>query len=361
MEQSSGISYRKLAWCNTWYLRDETLKQAFSAIVDYHHNLPLSQYWGGGTLSSSDGQRFPVSVKSRKARPLPKYFGYGKGLAFYTWTSDQLSQYGAKVIVPTKDAAYVLDEILDNETELDILEHTVDTAGHTDRVSGAFDLLGLVFSPRLKDISDQTLYRFPSTDMSNFESLRNRVRNVINEKLILEHWDDLLRLAGSLKLGWVSASLLLQKLQGISNKNKISAALQEYGRISKTINILKCYVNENHRRKIGRQLNKGEALHSLRSSIFHANKARIRRRHEDEQLNQANCLNLVTNAVVVWNTVYMEAVIKQLRSEGMEVMEEDIRHLWPTRYDHINMHGKFLFNVDQERNRKGLRELRRKN
>jgi len=105
MEQSSGISYRKLAWCNTWYLRDETLKQAFSAIVDYHHNLPLSQYWGGGTLSSSDGQRFPVSVKSRKARPLPKYFGYGKGLAFYTWTSDQLSQYGAKVIVPTKDAA----------------------------------------------------------------------------------------------------------------------------------------------------------------------------------------------------------------------------------------------------------------
>ena len=361
MEQSSGISYRKLAWCNTWYIREETLKQAFSAIVDYHHNLPLSQYWGGGTLSSSDGQRFPVSVKSRKARPLPKYFGYGKGLAFYTWTSDQLSQYGAKVIVPTKDAAYVLDEILDNETELDILEHTVDTAGHTDRVSGAFDLLGLVFSPRLKDISDQTLYRFPSTDMSNSDSLRNRIKGVINEKLILEHWDDLLRLAGSLKLGWVSASLLLQKLQAISSKNKISAALQEYGRISKTINILKCYVNENHRRKIGRQLNKGEALHSLRSSIFHANKARIRRRHEDEQLNQANCLNLVTNAVVVWNTVYMEAVIKQLRSEGMEVMEEDIRHLWPTRYEHINMYGKFLFNVDEEINRKGLRKLRRTN
>jgi hypothetical protein len=65
--------------------------------------------------------------------------------------------------------------------------------------------------------------------------------------------------------------------------------------------------------------------------------------------------------VIVWNTVYMEAVIKQLRSEGMEVREEDIRHLWPTRYRHINMHGKFLFNVDEEINRKGLRELRRTN
>jgi TnpA family transposase len=217
-----------------------------------------------------------------------------------------------------------------------------------------------VFSPRLKDISDQTLYRFPSTDMSNFDILSSRIKGIINEKLILEHWDDLLRLAGSLKLGWVSASLLLQKLQATS-KNKISAALQEYGRISKTINILECYVNENHRRKIGRQLNKGEALHSLRSSIFHANRARIRLRHENEQLNQANCLNIVTNAVVVWNTVYMEAVIKQLQSEGMQISEEDIQHLWPTRYEHINMHGKFLFNVDEELNRKGLRKLRRTN
>jgi TnpA family transposase len=48
----------------------------------------------------------------------------------------------------------------------------------------------------LKDISDQTLYRFPSTDMSNSESLINRVKHVINDKLILEYWDDLLRLAG---------------------------------------------------------------------------------------------------------------------------------------------------------------------
>jgi hypothetical protein len=36
------------------------------------------------------------------------------------------------------------------------------------------------------------------------------------------------------------------------------------------------------------------------------------------------------------------------RNEGMEISEEDIRRLWPTRYEHINVHGKFLFNVDEE-------------
>jgi TnpA family transposase len=50
-----------------------------------------------------------------------------------TRSSDQFSQYGTKVISSTvRDATYVLDAILDNETDLTILEHTTDTAGYTD-------------------------------------------------------------------------------------------------------------------------------------------------------------------------------------------------------------------------------------
>ena len=115
---------------------------------NFQHRQPMSRHWGGGTLSSSDGQRFPVSGKVRNATALPRYFGYGKGVTFYTWTSDQFSQYGTKVIPATvRDATYVLDEILDNETELTILEHTTDTAGYTELVFALFDLLGLQFSP----------------------------------------------------------------------------------------------------------------------------------------------------------------------------------------------------------------------
>jgi hypothetical protein len=74
MEDITGISYRKLAWCTTWYIREDTLKPAFSKIINYQHKLPFAKNWGCGTLSSSDGQRLPVSVKTRHAKPLPKYF-----------------------------------------------------------------------------------------------------------------------------------------------------------------------------------------------------------------------------------------------------------------------------------------------
>ena len=104
------------------------------------------------------------------------YFGYGEGVTFYTWTSDQLSQYGIKVSPSTiRDATYVLDEILNNETELPILEHTTDTAGFTDLIFALFDLLGLRFSPRLRDIGALTLYRLESTDLSHFPKLKDQV------------------------------------------------------------------------------------------------------------------------------------------------------------------------------------------
>ena len=43
MAQSTELSYRQLVWCTTWYLREETLKAAFTTLVNYHHQLPLSQ------------------------------------------------------------------------------------------------------------------------------------------------------------------------------------------------------------------------------------------------------------------------------------------------------------------------------
>jgi TnpA family transposase len=359
MAEVSDLSYRKLAWCTTWHLREETLREANNRIVNFQYHQPLAKKWGGGTLSSSDGQRFPVSVKSAQAVSLPRYFGYGQGLTFYTWTSDQHSQYGTKPTPSTvRDATYVLDEILDNETELEIQEHTTDTAGFTEIVFALFDLLGLQFSPRLRDLGDQQLYRMDRT--IKYDHIQPLLKGKINRELIVRHWDDLLRVAGSLKLGWVTASLLIGKLQSSPRRNALAHALQEYGKLNKTIFILRYLQSEEHQRRVGRQINKGEALHALRRFIFFANEGQIRKRQREEQFNQANCLNLVTNAVVAWNTVYMAAVIEQLKAEGHTVNDEDVAHLSPARYSHINPYGKYRFNVEEVMRRKGLRPLRKR-
>ena len=358
MQRMSGLTYRKMAWFSTWYLREETLKAAFSELVNFHSRLPLAALWGGGTLSSSDGQRFPVSVKTRNAVSVPRYFGYGRGLTYYTWTSDQYSQFGTKVVPTTiRDATYVLDEILDNETELTILEHTTDTAGYTDLVFGLFDLLGMQFSPRLADLAGKTLYCI--NKKIKYKNINSLITGKINLELISRHWDELLRIAGSLKQGYVTASLLISKLQSPQQKNALTKALQEWGKLNETIFILKYLQSPEYQKKITVQLNKGEALHALRRDLFIANEGKIRRRDQEDQLNQAACLNLVVNAITVWNTVYMQAVLEQLKNEGYEIKEEDVKNLSPARSEHINMYGKYYFNIEEGLKRKELRELRK--
>lgn len=88
------------------------------------------------------------------------------------------------------------------------------------------------------------------------------------------------------------------------------------------------------------QLNKGESLHSLREFLFFAHRGKIQRKQEEEQVHQSTCLNLLTNAVIAWNTVYMAAAIDRHRIDGHSVQETDLGHPSPCRYEHINPYGK---------------------
>jgi Tn3 transposase DDE domain len=124
------------------------------------------------------------------------------------------------------------------------------------------------------------------------------------------------------------------------------------------LHIMHWYANTEDRRRILRQLNKGEALHDLRSALVIANKGHLRHPRGEVLAHQASCLNLVTNAVIVWNTVYMAAVVEQLQQEGYPVQEGDLAHIWPTRYAHLNVYGKYHFNLEEALGRQGLRPLR---
>jgi len=112
------------------------------------------------------------------------------------------------------------------------------------------------------------------------------------------------------------------------------------------------------RQRIRAQLNKGEKLHDLRKFLFFAREGMVTEKYEEGQGNQAACLNLLTNAVIVWNTVYMQAALDALRRAGYPIQEEDLVHLWPTRFAHVHRYGKYEFNVEAARTRAGLRPLK---
>ena len=104
----------------------------------------------------------------------------------------------------------------------------------------------------------------------------------IDRQLIVEHWDEMLRVAGSLKRGWVTASLFIGKLRSFPEPNRLLQALQEYGRLVKTLFILRYLNQEDYRRRINRQLNRGESIHALRRFLMFARQGELRKRQQDE-------------------------------------------------------------------------------
>lgn len=97
-------------------------------------------------------------------------------------------------------------------------------------------LLGFRFAPRLRDMSDSNLYTIGKP--GDFPKLEKLLRGQINAKIIQDNYDDVLRLAHSIREGTVSASLIMGKIGSYARKNSLATALREMGRIEKTIFIL---------------------------------------------------------------------------------------------------------------------------
>jgi TnpA family transposase len=230
MSDACGISYDVLAWTMEWYLREETLREANTAVVNHHYGLDLSKVFGGGTMSSSDGQRFPVRGTSLSGRDM--IIHRGRVLSTYTHVSDQWPTYGTKIIVPTaREAHFALDEFLGNATDLPITEHATDTHGATLINFGLFDLVGKALTPRMRDLTRITLVRddTPTEIGKLYPHAGPLLAARWNEDLISDCWGDLLRMGGSLKYGQASASLIVGKWSAASRQNTMAAALKEWG------------------------------------------------------------------------------------------------------------------------------------
>ena len=181
--------------------------------------------------------------------------------------------------------------------------------------------------------------------------------NVLSDVRIGKQWEDCLRVAGSLKTGKIGATELIRSLLHHKRPSSLAKAIGDLGKATKTIHALRTLTDKNYRRRILTQLNRGESRHTLARTISYGNKGELRQRYTDGQESQLGSLGLVTNIVILWNTLYLEAVINHLRAKGHTVLDSDIARLSPLLQDHIHFMGRYLFIMDPKVAAGNLRPL----
>jgi TnpA family transposase len=337
----------RLNWIQQTYLRLDTLTPANAPLVEAQTHIPLAQAWGGGEVATADGLRFVVPVRTVAAGPNSRYFGPGNGVTYYNFASNQGTGLHGLVITGTlRDAPYLIQGLLSQESTLQPTEVITDTAGYSDVVFGLLWLLGRLFSPRLADIGEARFWRIDRR--ADYGPLDDLARHRISLKRIESQWDDMLRATGSLILGHVSPVDLIRSLHHSGQSSALGQAIGELGRIAKTLFLLAYIDDEAYRRRILTALSRHEGRHSLARAIFHGKRGELHQRYREGQEDQLGALGLVVNLVVLWNTLYMNAALDHLRATGFDVRDEDVQRLAPFGFEHINFLGTYDFSLPEE-------------
>jgi TnpA family transposase len=345
-EACRSTSWRQLTWTADWHVRDECYSQALATLIDAQQRQPLSANWGSGTTSSSDAQFFRAGGRGEVRGYTNLHYGQDPGVKFYTHISDRFSPFHTKVLAATEhEAPHVLDGLLYHESSLVIDEHYTDTGGFSDHIFAVCHLYGLRYAPRIRDLKDKRLYTVPGVVVPS--ELAPLVAGSVNTKAIADHWQDILRLVTSIRTGAVTASVILRKLAAYPRQNGLAHALRELGKLERTIFTLDWMQDPDLRRRSHVGLNKGEQQNALRRAVFFNRLGEIRDRSYENQRYRASGLNLVVAAIILWNTIYLQRAVDHLRSRGIEPKPEDLVHLSPLGWEHINLTGDYHWEADQ--------------
>lgn len=340
-----------------WYFSLQNVQAANDCILQFTDQMSLPNIYRSQSdvlHTSSDGQKFEVAVDSLNANYSFKYLGKDKGVSVVTFIDMRDLMWHSTVISSAeREAAYVIDGLMHNDViKSDI--HSTDTHGYSEIIFASTYLLDFEFAPRIKGVGRQQLYAFKPRKHYEvgYLLLPNRT---IREPYIEEQWDDVLRFIATIRLKVTTASQLFKRLNSYSKQHPLYRALKEFGKIPKTLFILKYCDDLQFRQAIEKQLNKIEGSNKFSKAVsFGHSQEFIQSEKEDQEIAEA-CRRLIKNAAVCWNYLYLSQELATEKSQERRAeLIEAIRNGSVATWKHFNLHGEFDFSDERMVDSMGL-------
>jgi len=342
-----------------WYFYPEGLHEVNDTLLRFMGRLELPQVYRRSPdrlHTSSDGQKFEVRADSLNANYSFKYFGKGKGVSIYSFIDERhLLFYSTVISAAERESAYVIDGLMHNDVvQSDI--HSTDTHGYTEAIFGAMHLLGFSYAPRIKNLKRQRLSIFKGRKDADRADWAVRPSGYIDIELIERNWDDILRFIATIRLKETTASDLFRRLNSYSKQHALYRALKGFGKILKSIFILRYIDDVELRQAIERQLNKIESSHQFARAISVGNGRELDQAEKQDQEVAEGCKRLIKNAVVCWNYLYLtQRIAEAPDAETRKALLESVAAGSAVSWHHINLLGEYDFSDEKLRDSVGIR------
>ncbi len=346
MAENCNLDYDRMQTQLKNYIRLETLHEANDYISNAIADLPIFKHWDiheERVHASVDGQKFGTRLHTFMARYSSKYFGIGKGVVAYTLSANHVP-VNAKIISAHQHESHFLFDILRNNSS-GIDPDWISGDGHSINQINflLLDMIGKQFAPHFKRIQlkAQTLYGFKSMD--EYKNYLVKPTNKVDKKLIKSEWDNMLRVLASLLLGETSQHITVNKLSSYKRKNKTKLALWEFDKILMSQYLLRYIDDPMIRQNVRRALNRGESYHQLRRAIANVNGQKFRGASQQEIEIWNESARLIANSIIFYNAKILSAFLEKLEKNGDAALIEQLAHISPAAWFHINLAGFYDF------------------
>ena len=175
----------------------------------------------------------------------------------------------------------------------------------------------------------------------------------VSVKAIERGWDDLVRLAASIRAGKGVRGACHPPAGVGSGWRPAAPRCRTPGRLLRTLFLCDYLAIPDYRREIHTLLNRGESVHQLQRAIHGGQVAPERGRRRQEMAAISGAHALLTNIVLAWNTNRMDTVVTKLNRDGVGIGGGLAAAGGPAHFSHINFRGTFRFNVRALRGRAG--------
>ncbi len=341
-----GVSYKQIKHIFDWQITDEAQRCALADVVNGISGIEVTKVWGEGKTSGSDGQRFGYHKKTLHRTFSHKFNDFA--IEFYTFVADNYAPfYNLAKEATDRDSSKVLDGHLYNVSDLEIEEHYTDTHGYTEINFAAFAWLGISFSPRIKNIKAQWLYKIDEgRDYGSLNSLVTGNNHTIKMKYVIDNWDRMAQFYASLEEGHVTASTALKRIVGFTSKNHFYQANLQLGRILKTEHILYWMADPRKRGRTRKGLLKVEQIHQLARDITYGNRGRLKGKTLEEITSSGNCTTLIMAAIIYWQAKEISRIVKEYNPEEAGIDISLLAHISPIEWSNVVLYGEYKLNRD---------------
>ena len=349
---SNQINANNLDPVINWYFSLENLHAANDRILMLLDKMALPDIYRrlkDKIHSGRDGQKREVQTDSLNANYSFKYFGKDQGVSVYTFVDERNFMWHSLVFsAAERESAYVIDGLMRNDVvKTDI--HSTDSHGYSESIFAVTHLLGFAYAPRIKNLKKQNLYIFKSRHKKDYPEWKITPDKYVNEDIIIDTWDDILRLVCTIKLKETTASEIFRRLNSYSKQHRLYQGLKAFGQIIKSEFILNYLNDVELRQSIEKQLNKVELANRFTKAVAVGDPRGFTQAEREDQEIAESCNRLIKNSIICWNYLYLSDKLARLETQPQQ--QKSLITAISTHsvmsWAHINMLGEYDFSDEK--------------